>query len=132
MVAHDYQAEKINFQSKWAEYYPSIQNDERYTTLAHTLIGSTPAELFYDYIDEFEEQFYQEKKHVMRWMSDNNVVFDERDSIERFQMKIGGSRPSPAYIKHLYQDVGRQPPSTTYLSLPTAGCAKKKSKYAQR
>lgn len=54
----------INVRSKWKEIFPYIQNDKRYLNMLGQE-GSTPLELFWDNIQELEEDSYQEKKSIL-------------------------------------------------------------------
>ncbi|KAI7898550.1 uncharacterized protein BX663DRAFT_524529 [Cokeromyces recurvatus] len=54
---------KINVRTMWKEIHPLIKDDPRYIT-AVGLPDSTPLDMFWDIIDDLDEQFYHQKKMV--------------------------------------------------------------------
>jgi pre-mRNA-processing factor 40 len=54
---------KINVRTMWKDIYPIIKDDPRYLE-AVGLPESTPLDMFWDVIDDLDEQLYQQKKLV--------------------------------------------------------------------
>ncbi|KAI9472345.1 MAG: hypothetical protein EXX96DRAFT_653476 [Benjaminiella poitrasii] len=54
---------KINVRTMWKEIHPIIKDDPRYIA-AVGLPDSTPLDMFWDVIDDLDEQFYHQKKVV--------------------------------------------------------------------
>ncbi|KAI8976452.1 hypothetical protein BDB01DRAFT_802905 [Pilobolus umbonatus] len=54
---------KINVRTLWKDIYPIIKDDSRYAS-AVGLPESTPLDMFWDTIDDLDEQLYQQKKIV--------------------------------------------------------------------
>ncbi|CEG69923.1 hypothetical protein CU097_005581 [Rhizopus azygosporus] len=54
---------KINVRTMWKDIYPLIKDDSRYLE-AVGLPESTPLDMFWDVVDDLDEQLYQQKKLV--------------------------------------------------------------------
>ncbi|XP_049849283.1 pre-mRNA-processing factor 40 homolog A-like [Schistocerca gregaria] len=53
----------INRTTLWKEFYPKIKDDPRYINMIG-VTGSTPAELFYDFIQDLEASYNKEKRAI--------------------------------------------------------------------
>ncbi|CAO3607198.1 unnamed protein product [Mucor hiemalis] len=54
---------QINVRTLWKDIYPLIKDDSRYTS-AVGLVDSTPIDMFWDILDDLDEQLYHQKKAV--------------------------------------------------------------------
>lgn len=54
---------QINVRTLWKDIYPLIKDDSRYLS-AVGLVDSTPIDMFWDVLDDLDEQLYHQKKAV--------------------------------------------------------------------
>ncbi|RCI05370.1 hypothetical protein CU098_000390 [Rhizopus stolonifer] len=73
----------INVRTKWKDIYPLIKDDPRYFE-AVGLADSTPLDMFWDVIDDLDEQLYQQKKLVYDALKRANVDITLETSIEEY------------------------------------------------
>lgn len=99
---------EINIKTKWADFLPSIRNDERYLEMFHTT-GSRPAELFYDFIDDLEEKFEQDKYRVKEMMKDLNLPMTPNLTFESWCAVIkqheGYNTLDHSNLEYMFNDV---------------------------
>jgi len=85
-------ARKINVKTRWKEFKPVIRNDPRFIGLLDDDVeggnSSTPAELFYDLIEDLEERYHKEKKRIKEILKENQVLINQQISYEAFLESI--------------------------------------------
>jgi pre-mRNA-processing factor 40 len=85
-LLEEYKSEKkISPKSRWKQFRPLVKDDDRYIAMLGDVDGSTPVELFYDLIDEMEEEVEKQCKQVLRLAKDYRV--DNIRTIECNQLK---------------------------------------------
>jgi len=80
-------AGEINVKTKWNDFGKIIKNEERYIALLDASgndSSSTPAELFYDFIDDLEERYQKDKKRVKEMMKDKGITPTPSMSYQQF------------------------------------------------
>jgi pre-mRNA-processing factor 40 len=78
-------SKKVNVKTRWKEFKPLIKNDPRYLTMIEDDIeGSTPAELFYDLIEDLEERYHKDKKRIKEILKENQVIINPQITLESF------------------------------------------------
>jgi pre-mRNA-processing factor 40 len=78
-------AKKITPNSRWKQFRPLVKDDDRYIAMLGDVDGSTPVELFYDLIDDMEEEDQKQCKQILRLAKDYRV--DNIRTIEFNQLK---------------------------------------------
>jgi hypothetical protein len=63
---------EIQITTKWREFVQKIRHEEGYKLMT-VAVGSTPAELFYDFIDDLEKKFRDDKRRVKNMMKSLNL-----------------------------------------------------------
>ncbi|KAI8332508.1 hypothetical protein EDC96DRAFT_555435 [Choanephora cucurbitarum] len=74
---------QINVRTLWKEIYPIIKDDPRYLA-AVGLPDSTPLDMFWDVIDDLDEQLYQQKKLVYGTLKKANYDVDLESTFEDY------------------------------------------------
>lgn len=59
---------QLNAKSCWMQIYPLIKEDTRYISILGQP-GSTPMELFWDFIEDLDERLYQDRKMIQNLLS---------------------------------------------------------------
>eukprot|EP01122_Echinamoeba_exundans_P009068 TRINITY_DN3122_c0_g1_i1.p1 TRINITY_DN3122_c0_g1~~TRINITY_DN3122_c0_g1_i1.p1 ORF type:complete len:683 (-),score=167.76 TRINITY_DN3122_c0_g1_i1:599-2647(-) len=63
---------EIQISTKWRDFVQKIRHEEGYKLMT-VAAGSTPAELFYDFIDDLEKKFRDDKRRVKSMMKSLNL-----------------------------------------------------------
>lgn len=63
---------EINIATKWADFAQRVKEEAGYKLLA-AAAGTTPAELFYDFVDDLERKFREDKRRVKSMMRSLNL-----------------------------------------------------------
>jgi len=79
----------INVKTKWKEFKVLIENEKRYLDILDTL-GSTPAAIFYDIVEELEEEYRKEKKNVKEILKEQNIMIDKSTPWEVYDQALNG------------------------------------------
>jgi len=78
-------ARKINVKTRWKDFKPLVKNENRFTDLLEDDVeGSTPAELFYDLIEDLEERYHKEKKESKEILKEAQIVIHAQFTYENF------------------------------------------------
>eukprot|EP01125_Pyxidicula_operculata_P016758 TRINITY_DN5794_c1_g1_i1.p1 TRINITY_DN5794_c1_g1~~TRINITY_DN5794_c1_g1_i1.p1 ORF type:complete len:643 (-),score=165.61 TRINITY_DN5794_c1_g1_i1:209-2137(-) len=92
-----YNASHISVKTRWHHFKPLIKDDVRYTSMLEDIDGSTPAELFYDLIDDLEDRFYKDRKVVKDIVKEANVNLDMGIRYDQF-VELVKAHPSYGQI----------------------------------
>jgi len=66
---------QINIHTKWKDFQKVIRDDERYKNMLSTdQTGSLPSELFGDFLDSLEDQYYKEKKKIKEILKELGIT----------------------------------------------------------
>jgi len=103
-------AKKINVKTRWKQFKPLIKNDTRYLDmLEEDIEGSTPAELFYDLIEDREDRYHKDRKKVKEMLKTAQITIDVRISYEMFVESIKSQESfqlvDETNLKYIYQDL---------------------------
>jgi len=103
-------ARKINVKTRWKEFKQNIKNDPRFLNLQEDDVeGSTPAELFYDLIEDLEERYHKEKKRVKQILKEVQVNVNAQVSYETFVEAINKHENyqllDESNLKFIYSDL---------------------------
>jgi len=103
-------ARKINVKTRWKEFKQNIKNDPRFINLQEDDIeGSTPAELFYDLIEDLEERYHKEKKRVKEILKEVQVNVNAQVPYESFVEAINKHENyqllDESNLKFIYSDL---------------------------
>ncbi|KAI8382262.1 hypothetical protein BD560DRAFT_386108 [Blakeslea trispora] len=74
---------QMNVRTLWKDIYPVIKDDPRYLD-AVGLPDSTPLDMFWDVIDDLDEQLYQQKKLVYSTLKKANYDVDLESTFEDY------------------------------------------------
>eukprot|EP01124_Arcella_intermedia_P016949 TRINITY_DN2356_c1_g1_i2.p1 TRINITY_DN2356_c1_g1~~TRINITY_DN2356_c1_g1_i2.p1 ORF type:complete len:800 (-),score=237.79 TRINITY_DN2356_c1_g1_i2:128-2527(-) len=103
-------ARRINVKTRWKQFKPFVKSDKRYLDLLEDDIeGSTPAELFYDLIEDLEERYHKDRKKVKEILKAAQVTMDAKVTYDIFLEHVKNNE-SFAHIgdlnmKFIYQDL---------------------------
>jgi len=103
-------ARKINVKTRWKQFKPLIKSDTRHLDMIEEdTEGSTPAELFYDLIEDLEERYHKDRKKVKEMLKAAQVVVDARISYEMFVDSIKSHENfqlvDETNLKYIYDDL---------------------------
>jgi pre-mRNA-processing factor 40 len=103
-------AKRINVKTKWKEFRPLIKNDPRYVAmLDENIEGSTPAELFYDLIEDLEDRYQRDRKKLKDFMKEINLSVDSMMTYLVFEDRVkkvdGIDMIDPVNLKLLYHEL---------------------------
>lgn len=87
LLADLYHEGKITRKSKWSELLPEIKNDERYIELL-SCSGSTPGELFYDFVEDLGIKFKKDKDKIRDIMKDVGISMTPTLTYEEWHEKV--------------------------------------------
>ncbi|KAI8388869.1 uncharacterized protein BYT42DRAFT_561565 [Radiomyces spectabilis] len=86
----------INSQSMWKEVYPHLKDDSRYLDLLG-LPESTPLDLFWDLLDELDEQLYQHKKIIYDALKQAGFDVDVDTTYDAYRQVLANSKRITEY-----------------------------------
>jgi pre-mRNA-processing factor 40 len=81
---------QINVRTLWKDIYPVIKDDSRYIS-AVGLPDSTPLDMFWDVLDDLDEQLYHQKKAIY-------------NALKRADFEVGTETPMEDYMNALNVD----------------------------
>jgi len=97
----------LTLKTKWREFVKTINTDPRYATM-FTTTGSTPQELFSDFLEDFEEILDKDKRVLREIMKEIDFNFTLNTTYEEFQSVLSSHERfltlQPKHIPHLYED----------------------------
>eukprot|EP01129_Flabellula_baltica_P013419 TRINITY_DN6216_c0_g1_i2.p1 TRINITY_DN6216_c0_g1~~TRINITY_DN6216_c0_g1_i2.p1 ORF type:complete len:404 (+),score=100.19 TRINITY_DN6216_c0_g1_i2:715-1926(+) len=98
----------INVKTRWNEFRPLIENDSRYKNMLEGL-GSRPAELFYDIVEELEDVYHLEKKKIKEELKKADIVIDQDTKWETYDncvssLKLSGE-VDPLHYNFIFNDL---------------------------
>ncbi|KAI8083171.1 uncharacterized protein BX664DRAFT_339957 [Halteromyces radiatus] len=102
----------IHVRSQWKNIYPFIENDTRYTNLLG-VPSSTPLDLFWDYLDDLDQDLYDQRKIVQDYLKQHDERITLETSLEEYQDLLA-KHPSllnqiePNNIPLIYQEIQKR------------------------
>lgn len=87
MLADLYLEGKITRKTKWSEILPVIKKDERFIELL-SCSGSTPGELFYDFVEDLGIKFRKDKDKLRDIMKDVGISMTQSLKFEEWHEKV--------------------------------------------
>ncbi|CAO3599272.1 unnamed protein product [Absidia cylindrospora] len=79
-----HQENAINALTQWKEIYPRIASDTRYTNLLG-VPSSTPLDLFWDLVDDLDQDLYDQRKKVQDYLKQHGERMTLETSLETFR-----------------------------------------------
>lgn len=87
LLMDHYLSGDITVKTRWKEYSKKVRNDQRYLDLIPAF-GSTPAELFYDFIEDLEEKYQKDKKKIKELMEESSINIDSHTNFDEWRTKV--------------------------------------------
>ena len=87
LIRDRHAAGEFTFLTRFKEFLPKIEETEVYTTLLGCP-GSTPRELFYDFIDDLEKEFRTRRKKFEDLAGEKGVLVSTSTSFEEFSKNL--------------------------------------------
>ncbi|EPY53160.1 U1 snRNP-associated protein Usp104 [Schizosaccharomyces cryophilus OY26] len=81
------QEKKITLRTKWKEIYPLFKDDPRYLNMLGQP-GSTPLDLFWDIIVEFENEFREKRNVVLDCLQILQLRVEENSDVQEFVQRV--------------------------------------------
>lgn len=105
-------AEKITPSTTWKEIYPSLEHEPAYINLLENLghknrvsDGSTPQDLFFDVIEEFDRELYDMRVHVEGLLKDQHFRLTPATTLDQFLEAVRTDRRGEALSKPLLEEL---------------------------
>lgn len=90
---------QINVRTLWKDIYPLIKDDSRYIS-AVGLPDSTPLDMFWDIIDDLDEQLYHQKKTVYAALKKADFEVDTETAFEDYMTALDIDEKVKSEISH--------------------------------
>jgi pre-mRNA-processing factor 40 len=99
---------ELTVKSRWREFVQKIKNETCYQDMISAK-GSTPAELFYDFIEDLEEKYAKDKKKIKDIMKDNNIKVTQTTTFEEWMMQLNSLEKFTSveanHLKIIFEDI---------------------------
>jgi pre-mRNA-processing factor 40 len=83
----------------WKDIYPLIKDDSRYIS-AVGLVGSTPIDMFWDILDDLDEQLYHQKKAVYSALKRADFEIDTETNFDDYMKALDVEERVKVEISH--------------------------------
>eukprot|EP01130_Rhizamoeba_saxonica_P018607 TRINITY_DN9372_c0_g1_i1.p1 TRINITY_DN9372_c0_g1~~TRINITY_DN9372_c0_g1_i1.p1 ORF type:complete len:481 (-),score=134.68 TRINITY_DN9372_c0_g1_i1:54-1496(-) len=97
----------IHAKSRWIEFRPLIALEDAFIDLLDAPEGSTPAELFYDQVDELYPAYHKDKKKIVEILKSINYTVDKDSSLDDYlgatQKLAEDCQIDPSNLKVLFE-----------------------------
>merc|ERR1712151_1067983 len=87
LLAEQQKAGRIKQTTAWRDVAKRIQDDERYIGVIATS-GSTPHDLFDDFIDDLGERYKEDSKKIKKWAKAKGLCITSTSTFEWFNEQL--------------------------------------------
>lgn len=87
VIKKDGEDGRIKVSTRWDEYVPSVVKEDQYLALI-SQPGSTPHDLFDDYIEELQGKYNQDRKKIMKLAKSKGMVFTSASTYDWFEGEL--------------------------------------------
>eukprot|EP01116_Phalansterium_solitarium_P011434 TRINITY_DN2710_c0_g1_i1.p1 TRINITY_DN2710_c0_g1~~TRINITY_DN2710_c0_g1_i1.p1 ORF type:complete len:663 (-),score=265.05 TRINITY_DN2710_c0_g1_i1:219-2207(-) len=92
LLAEKYDAGEFSLKTRYKDVYSQVRNDLRYTNMVSPdQVGSLPAELYVDFLDEMEEKFEKDKKRVKDIIKERKFELTRQTTLDQLSDAVGSS-----------------------------------------
>jgi len=87
LLEDKYRCDEFDFTVRFKDFLPKMEKDRAYTDLLG-LPGSTPRDLYYDYVNDLEDAFRKRRKRFESYMVDFSFPFEVNTTVHEFEAEL--------------------------------------------